>query len=118
MAVSSSGYYSAISDSSSPAPFHTHSHNFSPRDWNAEFQAIVDAIAECPDSESLQWYEKLTYLALEFKYVAKVYGKIIILEKELPREAQTIKPISVGGTQQQYVCESNIQKALLVVRSI
>jgi hypothetical protein len=92
------------------------------RDWNSEFQGIVDALheiqqahhpsssssssstvggggngAETLASETLALYSKLSRLAKDFVYVAKEYGKIIIMERDLVRFGSVV----VAGTTNQ-----------------
>lgn len=67
------------------------------RDWNREFQSILSAISRSgEDGSKLDRYNMLSSLAHDFLYVAKVYGKIIILERFLPSNQKTIKPVNIG----------------------
>ncbi|PRP79299.1 ABC transporter B family member 11-like [Planoprotostelium fungivorum] len=61
------------------------------RDWNAEYQSILDM----PDSKIK--YRKLKSLATDFVYAAETYGRIIISEHCLPLSSRTIRPVTVGG---------------------
>jgi Clustered mitochondria len=77
------------------------------RDWNAEFQDIIDRLhaAEAATATSatprddhatkLELYTRLSALVQDFNYVARTYGKIIILERYSP--AKTIRPVNLGG---------------------
>ncbi|PRP85823.1 hypothetical protein PROFUN_06015 [Planoprotostelium fungivorum] len=65
------------------------------RDWNAEFQRIVEGLEEADKQEKLNRYLRLSHLAQDFVYVAKTYGKIIILERFSKKK--TILPVAVGG---------------------
>lgn len=112
------GYYREIYRSTDPP---TPSPSDVPvRDWNNEFQTILGELANCKgnEEEKLGAYNKLSNLAhgrvfivqmrssvcptnkaavqLDFVFVAKTYGKIIILERCLPVERKTIKPAELG----------------------
>eukprot|EP01119_Soliformovum_irregulare_P020731 TRINITY_DN6771_c0_g1_i1.p1 TRINITY_DN6771_c0_g1~~TRINITY_DN6771_c0_g1_i1.p1 ORF type:complete len:1301 (+),score=414.07 TRINITY_DN6771_c0_g1_i1:81-3983(+) len=65
------------------------------RDWNDEFQTINDGLAEASEQEKMLKYEELSHLAQDFVYVAKTYGRIIILERYSP--IKTIHPVPIGG---------------------
>mgnify|MGYP001145372330 CR=1 FL=1 len=68
------------------------------RDWNEEFQTLIESLAGADNSKLLDTYSKLSRLAQDFTHVAKAYGKIIIMEKELPYQRKTIKPeLEMGG---------------------
>ena len=60
-------------------------------DWNGSFQQIL----KLPDS--FDKYQRLSALYRDFCYAAKTYGRIIISEKYLPTEKQTVKPFDAGG---------------------
>lgn len=62
-----------------------------PKDWNKEFQNILDI------ENDAEKYEKLSRLANDFVKVAKKYGTIILEECRLPNAAKTIKPVNIGG---------------------
>lgn len=61
------------------------------RDWNEEFQKLNEQI------DSPIKFQKLSQLAQDFVYAAKMYGKIICSEVCIPDEKKTIKPINLGG---------------------
>jgi Clustered mitochondria/Translation initiation factor eIF3 subunit 135 len=61
------------------------------RDWNAEFQELLDL----PDGWSK--YLRLRNLESDFVYAAEAYGRIIIAENVLPDSQKSIRPVSVGG---------------------
>lgn len=82
------------------------------RNWNEEFQSVLGGIARCGDAGKLDHYNKLSSLAHDFVYVAKTYGKIIILERFLPSGQKTIKPVDIGGTAggEKYICQGILFK--------
>jgi len=111
------GYYHEIYRPDKPAK----QEDVPVRDWNEEFQSILSDLSNCKGSEEekLQLYNQLSNLAhgivflepsllflpvslilrfylKDFVYVAKTYGKIIILERCLPPERKTIKPVDIG----------------------
>lgn len=61
------------------------------RDWNEEFQRIND------ERDSPTKFERLSQLANDFVYAAKLYGKIICSEVCVPEERKIIKPSLMGG---------------------
>lgn len=64
------------------------------KNWNADFQSIISELSTAEEEEEkLRLYNRLSHLAHDFVYVAKTYGKIIIMERCLPHEAKTIKPV-------------------------
>jgi len=65
-------------------------------EWNAMFQAIL-AMPKETEQQQLERFEKLSALAADFQHTAKMCGKIIISEKNLPDKERTIKEASVGG---------------------
>ncbi|GAM26590.1 hypothetical protein SAMD00019534_097650 [Acytostelium subglobosum LB1] len=62
----------------------------SAKDWNAEYQTLVN-------NNKMEGYRDLSKLAHDFVYTAKIYGKVIISELTLPLHLKTIKPINIGG---------------------
>ncbi|KYR00520.1 Histidine kinase A [Tieghemostelium lacteum] len=71
----------------------------SAKDWNTEFQNLVN-------SDKIEGYRDLSKLAHDFVYTAKIYGKVIISELTLPLHLKTIKPINIGGIAggYKYIC--------------
>eukprot|EP01132_Coremiostelium_polycephalum_P007680 gene7680-9448_t len=76
------------------------------RDWNVEFQKLLRL------APSLDKFQKLTFLAMDFVKAAENYGFIIIKEMFLPNELKTIKPIDLGGIAggQKYICQNILFK--------
>ena len=46
---------------------------------------------------AIKIYERLAALAQDFSFTARQYGRIIILEKNLPNDLKTIKPQDLPG---------------------
>jgi hypothetical protein len=69
-------------DSSSPASAAVGSGRV--RDWNAEFQALMDGISDEKILTEESTFRRLSELANDFVYCAQNYGRIIIAEKNLP----------------------------------
>jgi len=71
------------------------------RDWNAEYQALVEKALQsgssCEALEDGHLWGKYYRIAQEFSDTANLYAKIIISEMCLPIEQRTIKPVDVGG---------------------
>lgn len=61
------------------------------RDWNAEFQQVV----EMP--ESLERYRRLAVLAEEFRLTARHFAELVVNEMATPVHLKTVKPLNVGG---------------------
>ena len=61
------------------------------RNWNEEFQKMNE------EKHSPSKFERLSQLAHDFVYAAKLYGKIICSEVCLPEDRKTIKPTLIGG---------------------
>ena len=91
------------SSESDEVPIYNSNQNAKNKDWNGEFQTILDL----PDDKKEKW-EKLYQLGKDFVYSAKTYGKIIISEIHLGSNEKTIKPIDAGGIAggAKYLCHS------------
>ncbi|KAM9987697.1 hypothetical protein ACTFIZ_003048 [Dictyostelium cf. discoideum] len=76
------------------------------RDWNQEFQSLLRL------QPSLEKFQKLTFLAMDFVNFAENYGFIIIKEMFLPDHLKTIKPIDIGGIAggQKFICQGILFK--------
>ncbi|KNC48096.1 uncharacterized protein AMSG_04326, partial [Thecamonas trahens ATCC 50062] len=67
------------------------------RDWNREYQTLVNSIDDSVILAEHKKFLRLASLARDFVYAAQTYGKVIIAEMGLPDEAKTIKPVAMGG---------------------
>jgi hypothetical protein len=72
------------------------------RDWNAEFQELVDLgdgdnTGTDPSSGSEEKFARMYRLAHDFVSCAVLYARIIISELCVPAEHKTIPPADVGG---------------------
>lgn len=72
------------------------------RDWNGEFQDVLDGLREstvCSShaDEAYSYYTQLGNLSRDFIYVAEQYGRIIISEQHLRKAEQTVRPVDLGG---------------------
>ena len=88
------GYYRSVFAERTPKPAATTSQAPTVKNWNEDFQSIISELSKAEEEEEkLRLYTKLSHLAHDFVYVAKTYGKIIIMERCLPHEAKTIQPV-------------------------
>lgn len=78
------------------------------RDWNAEFQTLLDT------DDSLEKFTALGCLAEDFIYVAEMYGRIIISEFFIPKRKKTIMPLDLGGEYTWSCSPTHCCQALLV----
>ena len=63
----------------------------SSRDWNNEYQSILN------ERESKEKYDKLGELMKSFVLASEQYGTLIISERNLPNDKKIIQPVSIGG---------------------
>lgn len=59
------------------------------KDWNLELQGFLQ------EPDSLQKWEKITNLASDFTYAARIYSILIISEVHLPDELKTVRPLNM-----------------------
>jgi tetratricopeptide (TPR) repeat protein len=67
------------------------------RDWNNEFQTLLDIINDDSILQFENEFQALADLAEDFVFTATALGKIIISEKYIEEHTKTIKPIHIGG---------------------
>jgi hypothetical protein len=73
---------------------------YSARDWNKEFQALLDAalsLSERNVSETHECSRRLSQFVDEFTLQAQQIGEVILSELFLPVQQRTYKPIDAGG---------------------
>ncbi|EFA81515.1 hypothetical protein PPL_05504 [Heterostelium album PN500] len=76
------------------------------RDWNREFQNLLRM------QPTLDKFQKLTFMAMDFVKAAETYGRIIIKEMFMPVKSKTIPPIDIGGVAggEKYICQNILFK--------
>eukprot|EP00471_Norrisiella_sphaerica_P001627 CAMPEP_0184483924 /NCGR_PEP_ID=MMETSP0113_2-20130426/5603_1 /TAXON_ID=91329 /ORGANISM="Norrisiella sphaerica, Strain BC52" /LENGTH=2464 /DNA_ID=CAMNT_0026864607 /DNA_START=62 /DNA_END=7456 /DNA_ORIENTATION=+ len=67
------------------------------RQWNDQFQKLVDGITDDFILEQEREFTELAQLAKDFVHTATTIGKIIIQERHLPLSLKTIEPKQMGG---------------------
>jgi hypothetical protein len=69
----------------------------SSRDWNAEYQSLMDKVHNDESVlDNAVYFTQLSELAHDFLYTAKTIGRIIISEKYISDNLKTIQPFKLG----------------------
>jgi uncharacterized membrane protein YgcG len=71
--------------------------SLSPRDWNSEYQAIIERVMAHGSAGSLDDMRLLRDLAADFYAAAQTYARIIIAERHVPVGMKVIRPVGLGG---------------------
>ncbi len=98
LVVSTDGSLVTSDDSRASTPKLNEETKVNVKDWNAEFQVLVEGMESLAPEHQYERFKLLDRLVRDFRHTACLYAKVIISEAQLPPALRTIKPVSIGGT--------------------